>query len=201
MSTEVSIDLLRKTLVRHGHIVPTCDQLDQGPRVLNQGEYLVSIMSHDEQILSLLYGLESADIGVGGLYVSGDRNRGYLIGGILGADFDLWVETVKFVWLTRGVNAAINFVRNVGLYGWSNHSVATRHRYIDDLVLMAQKSLRRGGVKFSDMAELFQDIDLAKAKFENPRYSTDGSTEAIEADAIATEGQRVVIYSDIKSRR
>lgn len=166
METVALIDLLRKTLVRHGHIVPTSSQDDCGPRVLNQGEFLVSILSHDEQTLDFLDDVAYNSGRSNWLGAQGDCESGYLIGGSVGRDLDLYVEVVKFVWLTRGVTCALDFVKNTGLRKWSKHSETVRTRYVDNLVLMAQRDLRLSGVKYSDMAELFQDIELAKARSE-----------------------------------
>jgi hypothetical protein len=83
---------------------------------------------------------------------------------MIGRDFDLWVDVIKFVWLVHGVSGALDFVRGSGLHTWSRHSLAVRLRYVDDLVLLAQKKLRSTGTKFSEMAEFFADAETAKAR-------------------------------------
>jgi hypothetical protein len=162
MRTEASVDLLRKTLTRQGHIFPTKAQRDSECIILNQGEYLVSLMSHDESLLDLLEAACEPNSAIT-LMSSGNREEGLRFTGTIGRDLDLWVDTVKFVWLLHGAHAALDLIQTQGLYTWTANSLAQRHRYVDDLVLIAQKKLRESGAKYSDMAEFFADAEAAKA--------------------------------------
>jgi hypothetical protein len=163
MRTEASVDLLRKTLIRHGHVLPTVHQ-DSKCIILNQGEYLVSLLSHDGSLLQLLNDMDYLQYdSYWNTMVHGDAEEGYLFNGHYRVDFDLWVDTVKFVWILHGVTAALELIKGPGFDGWSSQSLARRHRYVDDLVLLAQKKLRQSGARYSEMAEFFADAEAAKA--------------------------------------
>lgn len=162
MEPTAIVDLLRKTLLRHGHIVPTKSQLEQKCLLLNQGEYLVSILSQDEEVMDFI-----RQAGEGNLIpLSHDddvQNRGLPLKGVVSRDFNLYVDVVKFVWLLHGATAAIQYCRNVGLYRWSRRPIEARHKHVDGLVLIGQRRLRKAGVKHSDYAQFFQDAGVAVA--------------------------------------
>jgi hypothetical protein len=174
MRTEASVDLLRTTLITRGHILPTRTQRDSDCRILNHGEYLVSLLSQDDQLMDFLFGVIEGEGRFSGIRVSstlqkvdpfdGSESVSYMIYDIpFGRNIDLYVDTVKFVWLAHGFTAAFDFIKAAGLYEWSNNnSEAARVKYIDGLVLLTQKKLRQYGTKYSDMAEFFADARASK---------------------------------------
>lgn len=145
MEPTAIVDLLRKTLIRQGHIVPTASQRDSACIILNQGEYLVSILSQDDQTMDFISSIDEAGEYSGFPCASGSRESGWSLYGTLGKDFDYFVDVLKFVWLIHGASAAVNFSRNVGLHGWSTHSSKARESYVDQLVTIAQQRLRQTG--------------------------------------------------------
>jgi hypothetical protein len=167
MSTEASVDVLRRTLIRHGHILPTSTQRDSKSTFLNQGEFLVSLLSNDESLLDFLdrvHFLRSCNFRSDTCSLEGSKEEGFIIRGDVGVDFDLWVDTVKFVWLMHGTSESLNLIEETGFTEWTQHPLKQRHRYVDTLVLLAQKRLRCAGMKYSDMAEFFADAESAKAR-------------------------------------
>jgi hypothetical protein len=166
MSAEFVIDLLRNTLADRGHVRYAGARIDQGPipRILQHGEFLVSLLGHDKQLIGFLNELMDGD------FLPFQRVARNFIGGYyarlsstVGHDFDQWVETVKFHWLINGVAETINFVSCQGFIGWCQKSVTTRERFLDSMTLMAQRRLRDLGVKYRDFAEFFADAASAKA--------------------------------------
>jgi len=162
MSNLATVDTLRRTLIRRGHIFPTRDQQDSKCLLLNHGEYLVSLLSHDEELVDFLNAS-------GGDFWSYEETHGMKRedgshASDLGQDFDLWVDAVKFVWLLHGVSEALEMIKSGGgLYGWTNkNTLDQRMKYVDHLVTIAQKRLRLTGVKYSDMAEFFADAVSTK---------------------------------------
>lgn len=174
MRTEASVDLLRTMLADRGHILPTVTHRESACRILNHGEYLVSLMSHDDQLMEFLNSVVTKDGYFCGHLVATRINRVNIADGAtsvswmmyeepFGRDIDLWVDTVKFVWVTHGVVDALELIKGAGLFTWSNNkSVARRFKYIDGLVLAAQKKLRLSGLKHREMADFFADIHVSK---------------------------------------
>jgi len=172
MSTEALVDTLRKTLIRHGHIIPTNTQRDSKLVTLNQGEYLVSLLSHDESLLICLNALENCDFThetLKSLRREGSAEQGYLLAGNFGENFDLYVDVVKFVWLLHGTSTALELIKSSGFTEWTQHPLTQRSKYVDSLVLIAQKKLRQAGMKFSDMAEFFADARSVKVLMDRNR--------------------------------
>jgi hypothetical protein len=162
MRTEALVDVLRKTLIRHRHILPTSTQRDSRCRILNQGEYLVSLLSNDESLLIYLRLACNSVLGRGE-WGYGNEEEGVTFTGSLRDNFDLWVDCVKFVWLLHGASEALNLIRESGFAEWSHIPKSQRHKYVDTLVLLAQKRFRNVGLKFTDYAEFFADGVSAKA--------------------------------------
>jgi hypothetical protein len=173
MRTEASVDLLRTALITRGHILPTRAQQDSECRILNHGEYLVSLLSHDDQLMDFLSSIIENEGRFSGIRVSstikkvdmltGSESVSYLVyENPYGRNIDLFVDAVKFVWLVHGFTAAMDFILGGGLYAWSNNSESARVKYIDGLVLLAQKKFRQVGVKYSEMAEFFADARASK---------------------------------------
>jgi hypothetical protein len=165
MRTEATVGLLRKLLTDRGHILPTKSHPDSKCIILNHGEYLVSLMSQDGQLMDLLNDLDSA-FGLDWIKDDGDLsvdcNVQFLVG-CSGADFDLWVDTIKFIWFSHGVTEALRFIKATGIRIWSKWTIKQREVYVDSLVLIAQKRLRSVGVKHREMANFFADPGSAKA--------------------------------------
>jgi hypothetical protein len=164
MRTEATVGLLRKLLTDRGHILPTKSHQGSKCIILNHGEYLVSLMSQDGQLMDLLNDLDLAYSGEiqddGDMSV--DCNVRFLVG-LGGADFDLWVDTIKFIWFSHGVTEALRFIKATGIRIWSKWTIKQREVYVDSLVLIAQKRLRSVGVKHREMANFFADPGSAKA--------------------------------------
>lgn len=169
MNTEVFVDLLRKTLTDRGHILPTSAHRDSECIILNQGEYLVSLLSHDQ---SLAYFLDqTGDPGFQGLMFDWRKvkpERRQEVPFFWLTDFDLWVDAVKFTWLVHGTSTVLDFIKNTGFSKWSGYTSKRRARYVDDLVLIAQKKLRQTGTSFREMAEFFADAKSSQELFDEP---------------------------------
>jgi hypothetical protein len=166
MRTEATVDLLRKTLICHGHTLPHSFSLKDGAIFrFNHGEYLVSLLSHDESLLDDLHSMAMGtfDNKYPIVYRAGPKGEGFLLLGDYGDDFNNYVDVVKFMWLTTGVQNTLWFIQNLGLRGWSHVPRSHRDLKLENLVLTAQKDLRRQGVQFSEMAEFFSDGVAAKA--------------------------------------
>jgi hypothetical protein len=166
MSTTFVVDLLRNTLEYRGHVRLAGARLQHGPtcRILQHGEFLVSLLGHDSQLCSFLN--DASD----GSYLPFERvtrnghNGHYVRFSVsVGNDFDQWVDVVKFNWLMHGVTETLNFVKNQGFIGWCKLSVTSRERFLDGMVLAAQKRLRELGIKYREFAEFFADVQGAKA--------------------------------------
>jgi hypothetical protein len=149
MDTQSFVDQLRKTLTDRGHILPTLHQR-QDCMLLNQGEYLVSILSHDRTLIPFLSISSDGSDGVNSL---AGRYRS-----VMASDFDCYVDLVKFVWLNEGVTAVLDLVKFVGFFQWTRMtSSLTRQHLADEAASIAEKTLRLSGTKFREMAEFFAD--------------------------------------------
>lgn len=156
MKTEAFVDLLRKTLTVNGH-VRAMHHPDSDCRILNQGEYLVSLLAHDESLQHfLLEHLKNSSFR-SYMRVKGSEEEGYLFAGLLEDEFGNYVDIVRFVWLLHGATAALHFIKEGGFVSWSSKPYSDRDRYLDSLVFIAQKRLRSSGLKYSDFAEFFAD--------------------------------------------
>lgn len=178
MAIKADVDLLRKTLVVNGLILPvTPDQL-KGPKTFQHGEWLVSLLSTDDQLNDFLT-RTCADPAFR------RRMRGFLHGGrrvgyrftpegnrfsslwsskgkcsdFCGRSFLIYVETIKFMWLLHGTVHTLSFIKRFGLYEWSLRDAVDRDAYLDDLITISERKLRNIGVKYSEMAEFFADSE------------------------------------------
>lgn len=155
MNTEAYVDLLRKTLVRNGFILQNTASQAAGPKILQHGEWLVSLMSHDAQLRDYLIATCNSEDFARSMGLEGDIDTGYLFSGWWKESVTLWVDAVRFTWLVHGAAFTLNFVKSNGLYLWSFQELRDRQSYVDDLVVIAQKRLRQSGMKYSEMAEFF----------------------------------------------
>jgi hypothetical protein len=164
MRTVALVDLLRKTLIRHGHIMPTSIQSGSECTTLNQGEYLVSLLSHDESLLNFLSDAVHEDYFLH-MVSDGNEKDGLRLAAMYGVDFSLWADAVKFTWINIGTVATLEFIRGATFQKWSLQALAIRHRFVDDQVLLAQKKLRASGVKYRQFSEFFADTDVTKVAY------------------------------------
>lgn len=151
METKRIVDLLRMTLIARGHVKSTnYDSRKEGTCVLTNGEYLVSLMSHDRSLDHFLLQYE------GNLLCDIEPSDHFLR--VRATDFDSYVDLVKFIWLEEGVQAAIDYTSHVGFSHWVNcTSRLSREQMVDDAVSRAYSKLRSAGVKHREAAEFFSD--------------------------------------------
>lgn len=148
MEAQCFVDQLRKLLTDRGHILPTKHQRSDC-RLLNQGEYLVSLLCHDRSLAPLL------NERVIRFREEGEALLNHLAS-VAAVDFDTYVDAVKFIWLHEGVSSVLQFIADVGYSQWTHMtSRQSRQAMVDELASLAERKLRSLGVKHRDMAEFF----------------------------------------------
>lgn len=159
MDTEAYVDLLRKTLVINGVIRPNTADQARGPKVLQHGEWLVSLLSNDDHLRDFLTRTICDPYFGKRMIEDGDSDTGYLLNfkDVAVQKLMIYIEFVKFYWLNFGTSATLRFVKRFGLYEWGLQDNVDLEGQVDDLVSAAQDKLRCAGVKYRDMAEFFAD--------------------------------------------
>lgn len=159
MDTQAYVDLLRKTLVINGAIRPNTPEQAKGPKVLQHGEWLVSLLSNDDHVRDFLTRTLRDPYFGKRMVEGGDSDTGYLLNfkDTAVQKLMLYIEFVKFYWLNYGTTATLGFVKLFGMYEWGLRDNGDLESQVDDLVSSAQDKLRYAGVKYRDMAEFFAD--------------------------------------------
>lgn len=178
METEAFVDLLRNTLVRHGHIVPAKHQskaesflgsYKELPKLLQQGEYLVSVMSRDTTLFilfALLEGFDHCDRVNAGVHEY-STDEGISFAGEMGESFDQYVNLIKMVYLASGAQAAGILTSNYGFANFRDLSLSSREHWVDLMVSKVYTDLRASGATHRELSEFFQDNELAKACYDS----------------------------------
>jgi hypothetical protein len=140
-------------------------------------EYLVSFLSHDEYLCDILQAAlyrRSAEIEsfgcvaerfidvVDGWDAKSEPIVYFHFSEQFQPTFTSYVDVIKFRWLLHGFADTLEYIKRKGFYAWSQKETKQLEKYVDELVLIAQKRLRRTETKFSDMAEFFRDRDATK---------------------------------------
>jgi hypothetical protein len=156
MKTEASVDLLRSMLVGRGHILPS-RQTDSKCIILNQGEYLVSLLSHDQHLLEFISYSDESLLWAESFGEDFLRDVARTMVGHYDFGIDSYVDTIKFSWIVVGVTKTLDFIKEKGYRWWSGLSLRQRDDCLDDMVLMAQRQLRHAGCTYRQMAEFFSE--------------------------------------------
>jgi hypothetical protein len=166
MMSRDRIDLLRTILVNRKHILPKRRSEGQDCILLNHGEFLLSLMSHDDSLSGYLQSQEG--ISDPGLSLYNDLEH---------KDFDLWVDVIKFVWLGNGVTAALDLIKGHGYFAYTFRlKQSVRERYVDELALIVHRKLRESGTKYRELATFFADASSERllAKSDEADENFDG---------------------------
>lgn len=158
MMTEANVAALRNLLVDYGRIERWSKaQTDMPGRYIDTGEWLVSLLSHDQTLLEAavyresLIEAESAHLCDRGESVDEyDSDHRQLI--------CIYIDTVKFLWLNLGVSTTLEFIKSGGLRHRLSSGLVSgeaAEKYLDSLVVIVMRKLRAAGVKHRDYARFF----------------------------------------------
>lgn len=174
MRTKESVAVLRMTLAASGFIKTELFHKPLGcvVKALLEGEWLVSLLSHDAALMDIL----QSEIERCEEVLRGRKNRSKnqagslfvqaidLVKGIFSEPFfnfteGYWASTftdyvncVRFIYIMHGTTETLNFVKNVGFAKWCSMPISQCEKFLDGLVLSAEKTLRKSGLKYRDFA-------------------------------------------------